>query len=249
LIKGIVALKKHFIFLLLTIMTSLSAVAQQQILAVTEHSALQYMDGDRISGKGTEAVRAVLNKAKLDYKIKIYPWARAYSIASNQENVLIFSMVRTPQREQHFKWVGELLESDYQFYRLKRRDDIVINSIEDTRNYSIGAVRSSIIHQTLASRNYHSLNLVANIDINLKKLQMGRLDLMIHQPGYFEKLCARNGIDHNLFEPILSFNYVNQGLYMAYSNLTDDAIVNQTRTAFDELKTAGVIDKIMSLEQ
>jgi len=209
---------------------------------------LQHMKNGQVAGKSTNVVTAVLNLAKLEFDIKMYPWARALSIVNNNPNVLIYSLVRTPEREKNFKWVGELLATDYHFYRLKHRRDIAAKTIEDMRQYSIGVVRSSVIDQTLTTNDFSNLNIVANIDINIKKLQQGRLDFIVHQPGYFERLCQRNGIDSNLFEAVMPFSYVNQALYMAYSKSTDDKIVNQTRLAYQQLKEQGVVDKMMKFD-
>ena len=63
---------------------------------------LNYPDGDKISGIATEIVMATLDRAGLNAIPRVYPWARAIGMAEQQENVLIFSIARIPERKIDF---------------------------------------------------------------------------------------------------------------------------------------------------
>jgi len=215
------------------------------ITVVTENSAIQYMKDGKVLGPTTELIRAMLTNTGFTHDITIYPWARAYAIAQKQPNVLIYSMVRTPEREPLFKWGRELLNADLQVYRLKTRVDVTPKSQSDMRNYTMGVVRSSIVHKTLQDKGFTNLHIVSKIEINLKQLVSGKLDLFVHRSGYFEALCQRNGIDPDLFEAVLPFNYINNGLYFAFSKQTSDDVVRSANAAFDELKKQGLPQKLL----
>ena len=57
------------------------------------------------------------------------------------KNVLIYSIMRTEQREKLFKWIGPLTPLRTRIFSLKSRNDIVINNIKDAKKYKIGLVR------------------------------------------------------------------------------------------------------------
>jgi polar amino acid transport system substrate-binding protein len=40
--------------------------------------------------------------------MEVYPWVRAYKMAQTTPNVMLFSILLNPQRENLFKWVGAL---------------------------------------------------------------------------------------------------------------------------------------------
>jgi len=63
-------------------------------------------DDGEIVGLATELVAAVLEEARLDYQISIMPWARVVRAAETTPNVLVYSMVRPPEREDQFHWTG-----------------------------------------------------------------------------------------------------------------------------------------------
>lgn len=61
---------------------ALSAMAQTITVVTEEYPPYNFRDADKkITGMATEVVEAVLKRAKLDYKVDIYPWARAYQMA------------------------------------------------------------------------------------------------------------------------------------------------------------------------
>ena len=97
----------------------------------------------------TEVVEEVLKRTKINYKLGIYPWARAYQVAQDAPNVLIYSIGRNDQRENLFKWVGVIAPSDVYLYRLKSRSDIKVGQMADVKHHRIDAVRDDVRAQYL----------------------------------------------------------------------------------------------------
>ncbi|MFC6476827.1 hypothetical protein ACFQDN_09900 [Pseudomonas asuensis] len=105
---------RKWMVLLLGMVTA--QVMAEPIQVVTEESQFITLRNGRIGGAATEVVELTLNRAgQTDYKINLYPWARAYDIATNQPNVLIYLVARTPEREALFKWVGRVAAAQYYF--------------------------------------------------------------------------------------------------------------------------------------
>lgn len=67
-------------------------------------------------GSAAQQVRQALARAKIECPIEVLPWARAYHIATSESNVLIFSMIRSNNRESKFHWLGKLSEEQYRLY-------------------------------------------------------------------------------------------------------------------------------------
>ena len=85
---------------LATLLLAGGGYAAAPLTVVTEEfPPYSYAQGGKLTGYSVEVVRAALGGAGLDYSMTIYPWARAYQIGRAQPNVLIFSIVRTPERE------------------------------------------------------------------------------------------------------------------------------------------------------
>jgi len=91
---------------LISLLVCLGSAANAQHLRVVTENWPPYNffnQNDQIVGSSTEVVRAVLEKAGFSYSIEVYPWARSYSIAQNNSNVLIYTILRTPFRENLLK--------------------------------------------------------------------------------------------------------------------------------------------------
>ncbi|MDP6688032.1 MAG: transporter substrate-binding domain-containing protein [Alphaproteobacteria bacterium] len=90
--------------LLLAPLLAPSAQARDRVAVVTETwKPYSYEENGIVKGSATKIVRAVLERAGIDYSIQVYPWARAYKTALNRESVVLFAVVRTEEREKLFK--------------------------------------------------------------------------------------------------------------------------------------------------
>ena len=91
------------------------------------------------TGLSTEIVQAVMAGLGLNPKIEILPWARAYDLAHQSDNVLIYSMAKTQEREHLFKWVGAIPPTTWFLFGLSERP-VWLNSLDDARQYHIATV-------------------------------------------------------------------------------------------------------------
>lgn len=225
-------------------------VYAQSITVVTEESPpLNFTKDGKVQGPGTALVEATLKAAKLDYKLDVYPWARAMSMATEQPNVLIFSLGRTAEREPNFKWVGEITPFRYNLYKLKSRQDIKLGKLDDAKKYTIGVVRDDVLAKHLVGKGFAmgaspGLQEVASNDLNLKKLESGRIDLLPISQAALDVRCEKNNVDCSQFEPAYELELVNH-LYMAYSKSTPDDVVEKTRAAYRSLAKDGTVKKLL----
>lgn len=221
------------------------AVRAETIQAVTEDSLHAFLDGDKVSGPATAVVENTLQAAGLDYHLALYPWARAYDMALQQPNVLIYLILRTPERESLFKWVGEVKRYEPYLYKLKQRQDIQINSLEDAKRYPIGVVRDDVRHAYFKAQGFSKLFVASQNRDTMKQLLNGQIDLLPLIEGDAMRLSKEAGGDFASLEQVMPLADLTTGLYLAYSNSTDDAIVERTRNAFEQLRSTGEVARLM----
>ena len=177
------------IWLLSSAVNSVLAIENKITINVVTENAfpLQYQEGATVTGPATKLLKAVLEQAQLDYQINVLPWARAYETAKQEKNTLIYSIARTPDREQQFYWLGEVLSLDYYLFGLKN------NSTHESKLSSrVGAVRGSVAQEYLQNQGYKQLQVVSHPKQNMQMLLRERIDFI---PANF----ARN---KNLNEPL-----------------------------------------------
>lgn len=227
---------------IILIMLAAPLAHAQAVQAVTEDTAYTYVEHGRVAGPATQIVRATLARAGVnDASFDLYPWARAYEMALSQPNVLIYLIARSPAREHRFKWVGELMKNEYHLYKLAERTDIQAPDLDAARRYTVGVMRQDVRQQYLQQRGFERLVESSGNDENFRKLLAGRVDLIPLNSMVAAGLCEKYRFDCAALSRVLTLDELSVGLYMAFSQATEDAMVARLKRAYDSLKAEGAL--------
>ncbi len=188
------------------LLTSISLQSHAETIeVVTEDSLYAYQRDDKVVGPGIRIAEETLKNAQLtDYSLSLYPWARAYEKALHEPNVLIFPLDRTPAREQLFKWVGEIHRVASRLYKMRDSEGIVVNNLEDAKQYSIGVVRNDAKQIYLQQRGLTRLVISANNHDNFQKLLNHQIQ-MLPMPENTARLMSKDAQ--------VDFYFAGRGLY------------------------------------
>lgn len=240
--------RRPFVLLALTLLALAGpACRAEPIQVVTEDSSYTYLHGGKVAGPATEIVEATLRRAGLaDYRITLYPWARAYDMALQEPNTLIFLIARTPAREPQFKWAGEFMRIEYHLYKLRSRRDVIVRTLDDARQYAVGVMRDDVRQQYLQSRGFDKLVVSARNSDSLRMLLERKVHLLPLPENDVIRFCKEANVDPAELEKVLTLNEMTTGIYMAYSHNTPSETVARTRAAFDRLKADGTVARLMN---
>lgn len=218
---------------------------QVPLQVVTEELPPYNMTVDgRMTGMGTEVVEAALKEAGLSGSIQSMPWARAYDLALHDDNVLIYSMARIPEREALFQWVGAVAPATWYMYSYAERP-ISINRLDDAKPYQNGVVKQDVGELYLVSHGFsNGINMQSSNrrELNYEKLKSGHIDLWIADELNAIWLARQAGDDPDktlvraLALPDLGGD---AGLYMAFSLNTPAPLVARLRQALQRLHDNG----------
>lgn len=236
--------------LLALLLGSQTAYGSAAITVVTEELAPYNMTVDgKLTGMGTEVVQAVLAELGEPARIQSMPWARAYDIALNTENVLIYSIARTQQREERFKWVGTIAPTRWYLFALPGTQ-FNLKSLDDARQYQIATVKEDVGEQYLIDRGFvvgRNLQSSNKYEHNYEKLKAGRVDLWISNELNAHYLVRQiSGNPDETAVPQLRLNDLggSNGLNMAFSRSTSDEVVERFRQALARVHADGRYDAI-----
>ncbi len=201
-------------------------------IVTSEFAPFNYIDQGKPAGFCREVVQMLLDKLNINASISTLPWARAYQTALKQKNTLIFTIARTPEREDLFHWVGILVTGNSYLFSLKKRS-IYLNSLDDARPYRIGAARNGIRAKFLLDKGFLELDLVVHSRMNAVKLLNQRIDLWAE-----DELAAIHTIRQLGYDPLdildrslaLELNPKPSG-YLAFSRDTDPSMVEAFKNA------------------
>lgn len=234
------------VFALALAFISLGSLADT-LQVVTEDSSYSSLKDGKVVGAASEIVEKTLAAAGIDdYRMALYPWARAYDMARLEPNVLVYPILRSAERDPLFRWVGELEKVVPVFYRLRERREVVVNSLQDAQNYSVGVVRDDSRQEYLASKGFSKMVVSANNLDNLRKLLSGQVVLIPMPEREAREQCNELHIPFEQLESIFTLQDLSRSLYVAMSNKTPDDLYLRVKGAFAQLKADGSVAGILA---
>ena len=236
-------MKKLFVMTASAFLISVNPALSQELTILTENMPpLNYVKNGVLVGPSVETVREIQRRVGSNEEIKVYPWARAYKMSLEQENVVLFGMTHTEVRHDQFKWIGPLA-TKRDILVAKKGSGIKINSLEDAKKIkSIGTLRDDTRERLLKSLGFTNLEPVSDEQFNAKKLVLGRIDLWAYKIPGLRTVCDLGGVDYNEIEEVYNLREIN--LDIAFSKKTSDSIVEKWRNAFNEMLADGTLMKI-----
>lgn len=202
----------------------------------------------KITGFSTEVVDAVLKEIKVQGTIQSLPWARAYETAHESQDILIYSIGRSKERDKLFKWVGVIAPTNYYLYSWSGKN-IKIAHLEEAKKYQIGTVNEDVGEQFLVSKGFvkgQNLQSSVKYELNYEKLKAGRVDLWI-MPELVAYFLARQAGDDpaKVLAPAFPVAEIgSDGYYMAFGAKTSDALVDRFRAGLEAIKKNGTFDAL-----
>ena len=232
----IVAIASIFLF-------SAQPLFSAELTILTENlPPLNYVKDGMLVGPSVEIVKEIQRRVGSHDKIQVYPWARAYKMALEDENVVLFSMTYTKVRHDKFKWIGPLAKKK-DILVAKKGSGIKIISLEDAKKVKrIGTLRDDTRERLLKRLGFTNLEPVSDEQKNAQKLVLGRIDLWTYKKPGLRTVCELAGVDYNKIEEVYHLREIE--LMIAFSKKTSDSIVQKWKNAFNEMLTDGTIMQI-----
>lgn len=219
-----------------------SLFAQDIMQVVTEDlRPFNYLENGEIVGSSTAVVRKVLQEAKVEAKFQLHPWARSYAMAQRDENTLIYTINRTPAREEKFKWIGLLgaEENDIFFFKLAANSKVQVQTLEQAKQYSIGVSLHDVNHEILKSEGFNRIHAVSQFNQSVQMLLRDRIDLIVG--SYPVLLEAFSHLDASIDQIEVVAPFRASRPYMAISNATSDEVAARLKDSYQKLVSMGEI--------
>ena len=217
-------------------------LAQELTVISEDNPPFNFIKDGVFTGSSTEVVREIMRRLGLPAEIQVLTWARAYQLALTQPNVVLFSTVRTKEREDLFHWVGPIYKARFGFYA-RRGSGPYLTCLADAKKVgAIATYKDDVREQLLKSQGFTNLDSSKSPASNLKKLLAGRVDLWLYSNLGVPSVARQLGIDPAEVELVLPFkeNYS----YIAVSKGTPRVMVEKWQAALDDMKRDGSFGRI-----
>jgi len=220
-----------------------------ELTALTEQLPPLNMEADgRVTGFSSELLDLMAAEAGIPLRKQVLPWARAYDRAVRNSDVILYSLVRTPERENLFRWVGPISPRRIVLYRWADRNDIVLKSLDDARPYRIGSTLESASTKLLEKVGFTALpatdaaggglELGVNDEINMRKFIAKRFDLLVSLDWAAAYNAKNAGVDPALLVPALVLDESSSYWY-GLNPGTDPEVAKRLDQALVKLKGDG----------
>lgn len=229
--------------LLLTFFLSLSplvaAHAETLHFVTEEYAPFNFSKDGKITGIAVDQMNAITKAAGIDYTIEIMPWARAFATAEKQPMHCVFTTGYNRERAVRFVWVTPLLKD--QMVLIRRKGDGKKNlTIIEARDLKVGSQRGDFAVEALDLIGFKNIDLAADIDLTIRKLLSGRIDLMPTSIKTYEKM-VNDGL------PVEKAMMLAGQVYgLACHKETPPDLVKRLQAELDKLILSGEQDRIFA---
>jgi polar amino acid transport system substrate-binding protein len=217
-----------------------------ELKVVTEYLEpyqIKNLDGS-LGGYSTEVVEALFQQLNIKSNIRVMPWARAYKIAKEEKNVLIYSIAHTNERDNLFQWVGSFTKERLYFWGIKAKFPVPVRIEALLKGYTIAASRNSNISDYLIAHNFFNIYPITIEDQGMEMLFRHRVDLIVETELNAKHRAKKLGLDFDEMIKIKEIEALNNDLSLAFSFHSDPLLVLAFQNAFKNLKISGTLNKL-----
>lgn len=199
----------------------------------------QQVQEQTVAGWSVDIVRQIMLAADLPYQIEVMPWARALKTARTTPDTLIFSLLRTEERESQFAWIAPLCPMRISFYASRHRPEVQADNLNSALKYIVGVENGQANYRYLREQGFReSRNLVVvghNHQLQ-QMLDLGRIDLMLVSDVFVQQLPDQGAQLRRVFTAHALEKY----LFLAAHPDSNPLVLEKLRQAWRQVKSQQI---------
>lgn len=214
-------------------------------LLTEEYPPFNYLDETgKLRGIGAEVVQAMAARLGYAKRIEVMAWKRALQQIDTESNIGVFSMTRTPQREDLYRWVGPLVPTNAGIFQLVDTPNLA-RSLDDLRHSGLIGVQAGGADETaLRSYGFENLEPLHNPRVGVQMLAAGRISMIVSSDIELFEQLRNSPLERDDLEMVYAFS--SGDLYLAFLKTTPDAVIRAWQHAYDHIIEDGQFDRIMA---
>jgi polar amino acid transport system substrate-binding protein len=190
-------------------------------------------------GSSVDQVRRIMADIHAEYTIDVVPWARAIGTAETDPATCAFTTTLLPDRMDRFKWV-EPLNLDVLMLVGRADGTAKPKTLAEAKAMTVAVHKADSGEVFAKAEGFPRLDSAPSLELSLKKLQAGRVDLIILTRKAFEELQA-NG---QPLEAVLDVETTRSGI--ACNKAVPDSTIAAMQASLDRLIADGTQARLES---
>ncbi len=222
------------------------AAGERVNIIAEEWAPYSYAEGDAVKGLSVDVVQALARTLQVPIQIELLPSMRAAMVLDRQPRTMMISMLRTPERESRYKWIGPLAETSIYFYK-RKGSALEINSLEDAKKVPLICSRQAgLAVARLKAAGFANLNARGYDGPSVyRMLLFGRCDLAVSDTP----LGVARALQQMGFSPDAvvqtPLKLLSLPLYIASSKDIPDAEIDRWQAELSALKQSGAFQALL----
>lgn len=177
-------------------------------------------------------------------KTHVLPWARAYRMALNEPNTLIYSIARTHAREKLFNWIGSLKSQRFYMWGLSQHFPQPLTNMEQAKPYRIAVSKDYDSASFLEEKHFPHLFFTTRDTQNAGMLLKERVDIILSSEPVLATIAKNQLFSLGKLKKLIEIQKLNNSLSIAFSKNSDEKLVNRFKMAFKYLQDTGELANI-----
>ena len=215
------------------------SIGLAQLNYLTEEWApFNYLENGNVTGISVELLESVfkstgVNRSRSD--VRIVPLEEGFQMAQNNTSTVLFSIVRTPEREPLYKWAGPFTRASFVLYA-PVKSNITISSAKDLNKYRIGVVTASIENDLLSSKGVNKSQIVngQTPEVLLRMLDNREIDLWATGDLAGRHQMLQTSEDPNAYGIVYTLS--ENDFYYIFSKDVPDTLVHAFEQAIEQAR-------------
>ncbi|MBC3882920.1 ABC transporter substrate-binding protein [Undibacterium sp. LX40W] len=220
------------------------AVTPAVLNAITSDVNFPYnfVKDQQVQGLSVDVAKELAHRLGAELKIEVVPWTRALMTAQTQASVMVFTLAKIPEREHNYHWIGPITHSEEWLYKLKRRSDVQVKTIEDARRYLVGDEASNASIPSFAKLGI-KVDTAPSMVSNCKKFKLGRVDLIPFDPDGVAAFANECELTADEIEKTVRVHR-DTALYFGFGKSTPPELIRRVQKAFSDMVKDKTLNRI-----
>jgi len=199
-------------------------------------------DNGMLTGSSVEVVEALMDVIEQDGAISMTNWNDAYEETLLAPNSMVFSTVRTTERESLFEWIGPIGKKNYCFF-VKSGSGITIATMDEAKALaSVGVPEGWAAEDELDALGFTNIVTYSTPEKVFLKLMTGKVDAAVLNDIAIEYLAEESGYSP---DDVINALLLSSGeSYIAFSKDTKAEYIQEWQQALTTIMNNGTFAEI-----
>ena len=221
--------------------------AEPYLLVTEEWAPYNYQENNKLTGMATDIVQRIMALTGDKFEVLFLPSMRSGLTLKTRPKTILYSMFRSAEREQMYKWVGPIVEESIHPYQLASAQPLVNTMEQLLRAPQLTTRHAGLIPDTLQARGFANLDKTATESLQLYRMLLaGRTALIVGDTDagvayYSRQLNIAPGTLRQV--PVELYR---SSLYIAFSRDSEDKVVAAWADALEQLRQSGELAQIQA---